>query len=129
VLRAERLEPKPPPPSQGNAHFCNRSKKVEARTLPDQSVFRFGWWRCFPRPRLRASASRRATEGKGGAEPPGATRSALSRDMERMASAGPSPERAQWHARLTLRDMGDDTICSELSVSHDLGGCGENNHR
>jgi hypothetical protein len=45
------------------------------------------------RPDLAPPEPRRATEGMGGAEPPGATRSALFRaSMARMASTGPSPK-------------------------------------
>ena len=45
------------------------------------------------RPDLAPPEPRRATEGMRGAEPPGATRSALFRaSMARMASTGPSPK-------------------------------------
>jgi len=45
------------------------------------------------RPDLAPPEPRRATEGMGGAEPPGATHSALFRaSMARMASTGPSPK-------------------------------------
>ena len=45
------------------------------------------------RPDLALPKPRRAAEGMGGAEPPGATRSALFRaSMARMASTGPSPK-------------------------------------
>jgi hypothetical protein len=50
------------------------------------------------RPDLAPLEPRRAAEGKRGAEPPGATRSAIFRaSMARMASTGPSPKRAPWH--------------------------------
>ena len=45
------------------------------------------------------ASPRRATEGMGGAEPPGATRSArFGASMARTASTGPSSQRAPWHA-------------------------------
>ena len=49
--------------------------------------------RQLSRPDLALPEPRRATQGMGGAEPPGATRSAIFRaSMARMASTGPSPQ-------------------------------------
>ena len=66
-------------------HLVNRPKRKDG--FPVRSLG------LLSRPDLTPAEPRRAAEGMGGAEPPAATRNALSRaSMVRMASTGPSPK-------------------------------------
>jgi len=70
-----------------------KNMKLLAGPLLPKSSFPVRSENLLSRPDLAAPQPRRAAEGMGGAEPPGATRSALLRaSMARMASTGPSPQ-------------------------------------
>ena len=63
----------------GDAPFCNRSPTVKAQSRSTKALSGLAGGAAFPS-RPENHRARRAEEGQGGAEPPGATRSALSRE-------------------------------------------------
>ena len=70
-----------------------RSATLSSRRRPHKSSFPVRSASLLSRPDLATPRPRRATKEMGGAEPPGATRSAPYRaSMARMASTGPSPQ-------------------------------------
>ena len=77
-------------------HFVNQRPIRSLRWRPCKTRFPVRSAILLSRPDLALPEPRRATEGMGGAEPPGAMRSALFRAsmarMARMASTGPSPK-------------------------------------
>jgi hypothetical protein len=77
-----------------------RNATASSGRQPHKSCFPVRPERLLSRPDLTTPGVRRATEEMGGAQPPGATRSAPRRvSMARMASTGPSPKGAPWHTQ------------------------------
>jgi hypothetical protein len=71
-----------------------------SRRRQNQTSFPVQSERLLSRPGLTIYRPGCAAEGKRGAEPPGATRSAIfGASMARTASTQPSPERAPWHTQ------------------------------
>jgi transposase InsO family protein len=77
-----------------------RSATPASRRLRLRPSFPVRPKRLLSRPGLTMHQPWRATRGKRGAQPPGATRSArFGASMARTARTAPSPKRAPWHAR------------------------------